>query len=115
MSAMWILYFAEVSGGLKVFFAIAAAIIGIVGFIAAVAAFETGDRDVADRALKVGAPLVSFLIVASVLIPSKQTVYMMAAAKVSQDIIESPDAKLIGDKLLKIINKELDELVKGEE
>jgi hypothetical protein len=54
-----------------------------------------------------------FSVFVGVLIPSKQTIYMMAAAKVGQDIVASPETKEIGGKVLQLINQKLDEQLKG--
>jgi hypothetical protein len=54
-----------------------------------------------------------FFVVASFL-PSEKTSYLMAAGKVSQDIITAPETKEVGVKILKILNQKLDEQVKEE-
>ena len=53
---------------------------------------------------------VIFLILAfiSVMIPSKQTAYVMVAAYAAQAVVQSPDASVISEKVLRVIEKELD-------
>ncbi|MCB0510040.1 MAG: hypothetical protein KDC82_04695 [Bacteroidetes bacterium] len=46
------------------------------------------------------------------IIPSKTTSYVMVAAYTTQIIAESNKTAIIGDKVLLIINKKLDELIK---
>ena len=56
--------------------------------------------------------VVSFITIA---IPSKQAIYMMAGAKVVQDISKDPRTQNTLDKIYKIIDNKLDEqLNKGE-
>ena len=44
------------------------------------------------------------------LIPSKQTMYAMGAAKAGQELLSSPEAKEIGGKAFKLLNEKLDEM-----
>jgi hypothetical protein len=52
----------------------------------------------------------SISVLLIVFIPKKDTVYLMAAASVGQQIIESPEVKEVNSKILNIINKKLDEM-----
>lgn len=61
------------------------------------------------RALPGFALSVFFLLIAS-LIPSREAIYLMAGAKVTQDIVNDPKAKEIGEKMMKVLNKKLDEM-----
>jgi hypothetical protein len=51
-----------------------------------------------------------FIILASVitLIPSKQTAYVMVAAYAAQSVAQSPRASILSEKVLKVIEKDLD-------
>lgn len=106
MSAMWVIYLADVSQGLSVFFGISAAI-GIVGGIGAAAFCSDFDIKTKIPMALIIAGVLSAPI--SILLPSKQTIYMMAAAKVGQDIVTAPETKEVGGKLLKLLNQKLDE------
>lgn len=44
-----------------------------------------------------------------IFIPSSKTVYMMVATKVGADIVKSPETKEISEKVLKLVNKKLDD------
>lgn len=68
----------------------------------------------AKRSLKISLLLLIPAFSLCVIIPSGQTVYLMAGAKISQDIITAPETKEIGNKLLKVINTKLDEQLKEE-
>jgi hypothetical protein len=52
----------------------------------------------------------SISVLLLIFIPKKDTVYLMAAASVGQQIIESPEVKEVNSKILNIINKKLDEM-----
>lgn len=49
----------------------------------------------------------------NIIIPSKQTVYLMIGGYVAESIYESPEAKAFGNKVLNIVNNKLDELEKS--
>lgn len=110
MNAMWIVYLADVVGGISILFATTGLLIFFGTFIAVVDLAEQKKTGIG-KVLTLGGLAAFFFLTVSALIPSKQTVYLMAAAKVSQDIVESQDAKLIGDKMLTVINQELDALI----
>ena len=45
----------------------------------------------------------------SVFLPSSKTIYLMAGAKVAEDVAKSPEAKEISSKIIKVLNQKLDE------
>lgn len=55
---------------------------------------------------------ISIFTLLTIIIPSSKTIYQMAGAKLTQDVVESPEAKEISSKLLQIINQKLDEQIK---
>jgi hypothetical protein len=74
--------------------------------------YETGIKITTYFATLIFSIVVGFITVA---IPSKQAIYMMAGAKVVQDISKDPRIQNTLDKIYKIIDNKLDEqLVKGE-
>jgi hypothetical protein len=46
-----------------------------------------------------------------VITPTSKTIYTMAAIKYGQEAIERPEVKILGDKVYKILNQKLDEMV----
>lgn len=112
MSAAWIIYFAEISAGLKVIFFILsiAALIFILGALLKYAdAWMNTDADWEYTKASVFR-VIPFLIITALIavaIPSERTIYLMAGAKVTEDIVKSPEAKELGDKILKVINQKV--------
>lgn len=51
------------------------------------------------------------LVFVAIGIPSERTSYTMAAAYITQTIVSSPESKIIGDKVLTLINAKLDDFV----
>lgn len=108
MSAAWIIYFASVSGNFSIF-------CGIIGFIALFISFVVlmaSEGEYLKQSVRgfVGGAL---FVLLGIITPDKNTVYLIASAKVTEDIVKSPEAKEIGGKILTIINDKLDEQVKG--
>jgi hypothetical protein len=116
MSAMWIIYLADVVGGLSTLIIFCGIFLLMAIFPLFMFMVEIMDKD-AERTTKkimlLFAAVGIFSVFVGVLIPSKQTIYMMAAAKVGQDIVASPETKEIGGKVLQLINQKLDEQLKG--
>ena len=56
---------------------------------------------------------IAFLIIGfcTVLIPSQKTMYVMVGAYAAQKVAQAPETKVISEKVLKIIEKELDEQI----
>lgn len=111
MSAIWIIYLADVVGGLQVmcgFLAGGCAFFFLINWIAQ-GPFYPEDWKKVISAAKIIGPIVTLLAFIALLIPSKQTIYMMAAAKVGEEIVQAPETKEIGSKVLKLINEKLDE------
>jgi len=54
-----------------------------------------------------------FLVLSSitVLIPSQKTMYVMVGAYAAQKVAQSPETRIISEKVLKVIEKELDEQI----
>jgi len=47
----------------------------------------------------------------TVLIPSQKTMYVMVGAYAAQKVAQSPETRIISEKVLKVIEKELDEQI----
>lgn len=54
----------------------------------------------------------TFITLSATIIPSKETSYMMVAAHLTQSVVENPKVSGISDKLLTIVNTELDNIHK---
>jgi hypothetical protein len=112
MTAMWIIYLADVSGSLQIFLGLIGGIVGFVLFMfSALCEWKFDEMKKFKAGTMLAGALIATLI--SVLMPDKQTIYMMAAAKVGQDIVQAPETKEIGDKVLKLINQKLDDQLGG--
>lgn len=70
---------------------------------------------VEDSDYKISKTLIAVFILSgtiSVAIPSEKTAYLMVGAYATQKVAETPEAKEIGIKVLKIVNEKLDKLAK---
>lgn len=125
MNAALLIYLASVSGSLLAISSIfiGACMIYIVGcFLGYMMAndFMGYDKKLAEGSgerlttrLKLASKLMALPVIIVIFLPSQNTILTMAGAKVAQDIIESPETKEIGSKILKVINSKLDEAGKG--
>jgi hypothetical protein len=114
MDAMWVIYLGDIVSDIN--FVCAIVLITIVA--AFVISFFAGLFNATLEPIKMVykfsiVPLILFSFV-GIVIPQSKTVYMMAAAKVGQDVATSPEAKEIGGKLMKLLNEKLDEQLKTE-
>lgn len=127
----WILYFADVSASLR-WFLTAGAIIGAVGVVVGIIAFfislddSMGESDQKSAGGFSGRMLKSFLpfgvcafVVAS-LLPSQNTLMLIAASEVGETILTSDTAQKVGGEAgeiavdsLKLLRKYLDEQLGG--
>ncbi len=124
MSLMWMFYWIDTIDSLInlfTFLGISGLIIATISFI-----FYLGNRFNIDsshednpsdpvalvfkKIFKVTLPIGIIFIILSILAPSKETSYKMVAASAAQTVYESKEAKEVGNKLLSLINKKLDEL-----
>ena len=104
MSLPLLIYLAGVSTALQVIlFLLGAAFLAIAG-IFWIEKYENYLR------LFASAAVCLFLFV---FIPDSKTIYLMAGAKYSTEIAQSPEAKEIGNKILKVLNQKLDEIGSG--
>jgi len=57
--------------------------------------------------------VIIFLVLSSItaLIPSQKTMYVMVGAYAAQKVAQSPETRTISEKVLKVIEKELDEQI----
>lgn len=57
----------------------------------------------------------AFSLLFSLATPSEKTMYLMLGSKAAQEIVDNPAVKEVGGRLLKVVNKKLDELMPEEE
>jgi hypothetical protein len=108
-TALWMLYLADVVSGLQVVLAIlggCALCSAAFGVLFATIEEEAGRPEI-KPALLAGAALV----IAAALLPSKTTLYAIAAVNVGETAIHTPT----GDKALRALNAWLDRQIAGEE
>jgi hypothetical protein len=55
--------------------------------------------------------VIAILSVLCALIPSKQTSYIMVGAYAAQKVAEAPETKVLSEKVIKVIEKQLDEYI----
>lgn len=112
----WLLYLGEISGSLSSFFGwISAPIFVLTGFCLFMGMYhmmeaEPDSRDyqlaktVRDVGLKIFMPMFFAFAIISTILPSKETVYLIAASEAGQEVITSPTGK----KALEAVNRYLD-------
>ena len=115
MSAMWIIYLADIAQNISTFAAIVGGVstCGAIILTCILTDLTTSERVKVLRYLSITIISAILFISAAIFIPTKQTIYMMAAAKVGQDIVEAPATKEISSKVLQLINQKLDEQLGG--
>jgi succinate dehydrogenase hydrophobic anchor subunit len=121
MSAMWMIYLAEVTGkvnqladGLIFIYAVVLVLCLVFGWMA-LDILNIQPKEAFDFLKKYFWKIFSPLFIAlflAVFVPATKTIYLMAGAKVTQDVVTSPEAKEISSKIFTIINQKLDESIK---
>ena len=111
---MWTFYFIDVIENFGCLMVLTLAIASIVAFISGTvgASYNWDDRDVEKRVFKTSFTVLLIAALFLVFLPSKKTMYLMVGAYAVERVVETPEAKEFGDKLLKIVNNKLDELTK---
>ena len=112
MTLVWLIYLADVlpdiANGLK-----GAGGIGVCIFLF-VTFFHTMEGSIKKHVKWLIPTILGFVFIMflGTLIPSAKTMYTMAAVKYGQEVLETPEAKELGQKVYKILNEKLDGLVK---
>lgn len=106
MSPMTILYFADIATGLSVFLLTSGVVLLLFGFFVFI---ETDKFALKAKVLFIFVPIISIFI--GILIPGKNTIYMMFSVDALQQVAATPEAKEIGSKILKLANQKLDEAI----
>lgn len=66
------------------------------------------------RYIKITLSIFIVELITFLLIPSQKTMYLMASSEIAKEIVANPGVKKISDKILTIVNSELDELTQKE-
>ena len=112
---MWVIYGIDVLSNLGCL----AAIILIVSSIASVicglmcAEYDAGEEETSRLKKALTITLSAALLL--VFIPDKKTMYLMVGAYATEKIVETPEAKEFGSKLLNVVNHKLDKILQEEE
>lgn len=101
---MWIIYLADVLPTLSVIMAI----VSIVALAIAASLWSGSNKTGIPDAKKIFLVFIPTFFIC-LLVPGKQTIYMMAGVEFAQEIASSPKTKELGGKVLNLINKKLDE------
>lgn len=107
-SLSWLIYFAEVSGDLKGLFSGFAIITGVGVIVGTLFSWIELDQ-FSPRYVAFGLLGAFMLAVASVLMPSSKTVYMIAASEAGEVIVSSPEARELVGSIKKTILDRLNE------
>lgn len=111
MDLITILYLGDIVNGLGVL-AFLVATFGVIATVIMLCASADSRGDEKTKALKMVlkmglATLVAILL--AILVPSKQTLYAMAAVKYGQELAKNERVQGLGDKVLKILEQKLDQ------
>ena len=106
MDLVTIIYLGDIVKGLKALCLMAA----IPSILAAVVFFIEEERKISIR-LGAFSALAWFMFI---VIPSKETIYTIAAVKYGEQVLKTSEAKEVGEKVYKILNQKLDEALKDE-
>lgn len=112
----WLVYAAEISGNISAVLFVAAIMFIIVGgFAAAISGdrilFSEETRDSVRGCYRRWFPVAAVAIVLAAFLPSKTTIYLIAASEIGETVVTSPDAIEMMTGLKAVIKKRLkDEL-----
>jgi cytochrome b subunit of formate dehydrogenase len=110
---MWTIYFIDVLENIG-------CIAGIILVVSCIIAFISGMSAVMDDSMRaqhifkrttVAIALSALFII---FVPAKKTMYLMVGAYAVERVVETPEAKEFGSKLLTIVNSKLDEMIEKE-
>lgn len=112
-SLSWVLYFADIVGGLAGtigFFSFLAIV--FIGFLALFFGYQCdmGYREQGTWTKPLGylwIPILAFILISFV--PSKQTIYMIAASEVGETVVNNPQTQEMVENLSELIQKKLKE------
>jgi len=112
----WFLYFADVVGNLQKTFVLCAFLTGVPAVILGVMWFSTCDgyeeklNAAVQKLLKITAPIAIISMLVAPLIPSKETIYMIAGSQAGEFVVNTPEGKEILGDIKEVIKHQLEEL-----
>lgn len=109
MSIVWLIYLGDIVKSITIFTFFLAAATGI--FTAAIACAMIEGQIKTRLALSISSALFLFFSSVAIFTPSKESIYMMAAAAYGQELAAKPEVQDVGNKVLKILNNKLDEML----
>ena len=120
MNVTTIIYLTDVLGSVKAlsgFLLVAFGLSSLLAWVMWMVSLDESDKEAhiaISRIAKIVTSIAILFTLTFTLIPAKETMYLMAASEITQDIAKSPEAKQITDKVLKVINGKLDSLIPSE-
>jgi hypothetical protein len=111
---MWIIYGIDVLSNLACLACLILIISGIASFICLMmlAEYDAGEKET--NRLKKALAIALSAALLLVFIPDKKTMYLMVGAYATEKIVETPEAKEFGSKLLNVVNHKLDKMLEDE-
>lgn len=115
-SLSWFLYFADVVGNLRPAFGVCSVFTGLATVILSVILIATSDgyneqvHLTTKKVIKIVAPFFVVILLVATLIPSRETVYMIAGSEAGEFVVTSPEGKEILGDIKEVIKHQLKEL-----
>jgi len=113
---MWTIYIIDVIENLACLSLISFILAAFVAFISGMTLATTSWRecDTEKKMFKVSSIVMIIAAFFLVFLPAKKTMYLMVGAYAVERVVETPEAKEFGSKLLVIVNSKLDEMIEKE-
>ena len=113
---MWIIYGIDVLSNLSLLAFVIFLVSAIVLFIMLMICGDNNWRyDEQNKLFKKAFITILSVALLLVFIPDKKTMYLMVGAYATEKIVETPEAKEFGSKLLNVVNHKLDKMLEDEE
>jgi Na+/melibiose symporter-like transporter len=114
---MWTIYLIDVIENLACLSLISFIIAAFIAFISGMTLATTTWRecDTEKKMFKASSIVIIVTAFLMVFLPAKKTMYLMVGAYAVERVVETPEAKEFGSKLLKAVNSKLDEIIEKEE
>ena len=112
---MWIIYGIDVLSNLGVLACLVLIVSSVASFICLMMCTEYDASEKELNRLKKALTIALSAALLLVFIPDKKTMYIMVGAYATEKIVETPEAKEFGNKLLNVVNHKLDKMLEDEE
>lgn len=112
----WFLYFADVVGNLRPTLGVCTVFAGFATAILSTTLIATSDgysnevNLTTKKVLRIVAPFFIVILLVATLIPSRETVYMIAGSQAGEFVVNSPEGKEILGDIKEVIKHQLEEL-----